>query len=114
MFCILKDFSAAVLNSETIVNKILIITVLFYCATIAYHVGLNAISGGRRTPANDQEKWTFAFDGVHVLLCTIAVSFGDSSSSRWPPYWKAFEISLNIFTVFFNFQLFASFYYIDY
>ena len=33
----------------------------FYCATIAYHVGLNANSGGRRTPANDQEKWTFGF-----------------------------------------------------
>ena len=39
----------------------------FYCATIAYHVGLNAISGGRRTPANDQEKWTFGFDRVRVL-----------------------------------------------
>ena len=35
------------------------IIVLFYCATIAYHVGLNANSGGRRTLANDQEKWTF-------------------------------------------------------
>ena len=33
----------------------------FYCATIAYHVGLNANSGGGRTPANDQEKWTFGF-----------------------------------------------------
>ena len=86
-------------------------------------MGLNAISGGRRTPANDQEKWTFGFDRVRVLVCTIAVLFGDSSFfSRWPPYWKAFEISLNIFYCFLrvyvlfdvNFQLFASFYYIDY
>ena len=61
----------------------------FYCATIAYHVGLNAILGGRRTPANDQEKWTFGFGRVHSLVCTIAVSFGNSSFfSRWPPYWK--------------------------
>ena len=28
----------------------------FYCATIAYHVELNANSGGRRYPANVQEK----------------------------------------------------------
>ena len=53
-----------------------------------------------RTPANDQEKWTFGFDRVRVLVCTIVVSFGNSSFSRWPPYWKAFDISLNIFTVF--------------
>ena len=60
---------------------------LFYCATIAYHVGLNANSGGCRTPANDREKWTFGFDQVHVLVCTIAVSFGNSSFfSHWPPY----------------------------
>ena len=73
----------------------------FYCATIAYHVGLNANSGGRRTPANDQETWTFGFDRVCVLVCTIAVSFGDSSFfSHWLPYWKAFEIPLKIFTVF--------------
>ena len=30
----------------------------FYCATIAYHVELNAYSGGRRVLANIQEKWT--------------------------------------------------------
>ena len=71
----------------------------FYCATIACHVGLNSNSGGRRTLANNQEKWTFGFDRVRVLECTIAVSFGNSSS-RWPPYWKAFEIPLKIFTVF--------------
>ena len=29
----------------------------FYCATIAYHVELNAYSGGRRHSANIQEKW---------------------------------------------------------
>ena len=29
----------------------------FYFATIAYHVGLNAILGGHRTPANDLEKF---------------------------------------------------------
>ena len=29
-------------------------------------LGLNAISGGRRTPANDQEKWTFEFDRFRV------------------------------------------------
>ena len=28
----------------------------FYCATIAYHVELNAISGGPRHSANVQEK----------------------------------------------------------
>ena len=73
----------------------------FYCATIAYHVGLNANSGGCRTPANDQEKWMFGFDRVRVLVCTLAVSFGVLSFFfRWPPYCKAFEISLNIFTVF--------------
>ena len=42
-------------------------------------MGLNAISGGRRTPANDQEKWTFEFDRVHALVSTIAVLIGDSS-----------------------------------
>ena len=31
---------------------------LFYCDTIAYHVELNANSGGRRHSANIQEKWT--------------------------------------------------------
>ena len=73
----------------------------FYCATIAYHVGLNANSGGRRTPANDQEKWTFGFGRVRGLVCTIAVSFGSLSFfSRWPPYWKAFEINSQYFTVF--------------
>ena len=61
----------------------------FYCATIAYHVGLNDNSGDRRTPANDQEKWTFGFGRVHGLVYTIAVSFGNSSFfSRWLPYWK--------------------------
>ena len=64
-------------------------------------MGLNANSGGHRTPANDQkEKWTFGFGRVHGLVCSIAVSFGNSSFSRWPPYWKAFEILLKIFTVF--------------
>ena len=29
---------------------------LFYCATIAYHMELNANSGGSRHPANVQEK----------------------------------------------------------
>ena len=49
----------------------------FYCATIVYHVGLNANSGGRQTPANDQEKWTFVTGRVCGLVCTIAVSFGN-------------------------------------
>ena len=31
----------------------------FYCATIAYHVELNAYLGGRRHLANVQEKWTY-------------------------------------------------------
>ena len=71
----------------------------FYCATIAYHVGLN--SGGRRAPSNDQEKWTLGFGRVRGLVCTIAVSFGNLSFfSHWPPYWKAFEILFKIFTVF--------------
>ena len=30
----------------------------FYCATIAYHVELNAYSDGRKAMANVQEKWT--------------------------------------------------------
>ena len=105
---------------KSILNNIL--KVMLYCATIAYHVGLNANSGGCRTPANDQGKWTFGFDRVRVLECTIAVSFGNSSFSHWPPYWKAFEIPLKIFYYFLriyvlldvNFQLFASFYYIDF
>ena len=83
-------------------------------------MGLNANSGGRRIPANNQEKWTFGFDRVCVLVCAQAVSFGDSSFfSRWPPYWKEFEISLNFFLRIYvlldvNFHLFASFYYIDF
>ena len=40
-------------------NLIYLLNLQFYCATIAYYVGLNANSGGRRTPANDQTKWTF-------------------------------------------------------
>ena len=41
------------------------------------------------------------FGRVRGLVCTIAVSFGNSSFfSRWPPYWKAFEIPLKNFTVF--------------
>ena len=39
-------------------------------------MGLNANSGGRRTLANDQEKWTFGFGRVCGLVCTIAVLFG--------------------------------------
>ena len=57
----------------------------------------NPNSGGHRTPANDQEKWTFEF---HGLVCTIAVSFGNLSFfSRWPPYWKAFQIALKILLI---------------
>ena len=41
--------------------------VSFYCATIAYHVRLNANSGGRRTPANDQEKWMFGKLRISIL-----------------------------------------------
>ena len=93
----------------------------FYCATKAYHVGLNANSGGRRTPANNQEKWTFGFGRVHGLVCTIAMSFGNSSFSHWPPYWKLFEIPLENFYCFLGiyvlldvyFLLFTSIYYID-
>ena len=48
-----------------------------YCATMTYHVGLNANLGGHRTPANNQEKWTFGFGRVRGLVCTIAVSFGN-------------------------------------
>ena len=69
----------------------LLVCFKFYCATIAYHVGLNANSGGHRTLANDQEKWTIGFGRVHGLVCSsiVAVSFGNSSFfSRWPPYWK--------------------------
>ena len=40
------------------------------------------------TRANDQEKWMFGFGQVRGLVCNIAVSFGDSSFSRWPSYWK--------------------------
>ena len=40
-------------------SKFFLLKYPFYCTKIAYHVGLNANSGGRRTPANDQEKWTF-------------------------------------------------------
>ena len=39
----------------------------------AYHVGLNANSGGRRTLANDQEKWTFGFGRVCGLVCDLIV-----------------------------------------
>ena len=52
-------------------------------------MGLNANSGGRRTPANDQEKWTFGFDRVRGLVYTIAVSFGSSSffsCGKFSPY----------------------------
>ena len=40
------------------------------------------------TPAKDQEKWTFGFGRVSGLVCTIAVSFADSSFSRgkFSPY----------------------------
>ena len=34
----------------------LLINVILYCATIAYHMELNAFSGGRRHLANVQEK----------------------------------------------------------
>ena len=93
----------------------------FYCTTIAYHVGLNANSGGRTILANNQEKWTFGFGRVRGLVCTIAVLFDNSSFfSCWPTYWKVFEILLKIFTIFSEytycwmfFLLFNSFYYID-
>ena len=55
---------------------------------------LNANSGGRRTPANDQEKWMFGFGRVRGLVCTIAVSLGNSSFSG-RHIGKSFEISLN-------------------
>ena len=34
-------------------------------------MGLNTNSGGRKTPANDQEKWTFGFGRVHGLVCKL-------------------------------------------
>ena len=58
-------------------------------------MALNANSGGRRTLANDQEKWTFGFDRVRVLVCTIAVSF----FSCWPPYWKEFDTNFDYFVL---------------
>ena len=39
----------------------------FYCATVAYHVELNAFLGGCRHPANVQEKQTFSIDRIHML-----------------------------------------------
>ena len=45
-------------------------------------MGLNANSGDHRTPVNVQEKWTFGFGRVRGLVCTIAVSFDNSSFSR--------------------------------
>ena len=36
----------------------------FYCATIAYHVELNAILGGHGNPANVQEKSMFRVDRI--------------------------------------------------
>ena len=41
------------------------------------------------TPANDQEKWTFGFGRVRGLVCTITVSFDDSSffsHGKFSPY----------------------------
>ena len=35
---------------------------LFYCATIAYHVELNVDLGRPQAPANVQEKWMFSVD----------------------------------------------------
>ena len=89
-FCVNKNqfFCVATLYTQ-IYTYIFILIAQFYCATIAYHVGLNANSGGCRTPANNQEKWTFGTGRVRGLVCTIAVSFCNSSFfSRWPPYWK--------------------------
>ena len=58
-------------------------------------MGLNANSGGHRTPANDQEKWTFGFGRVRELVCTIAVSVIRPSSLVGRHIGKTFEISLN-------------------
>ena len=33
------------------------VKLLFYCATIAYHVELNAYADGRKAMTNVQEKW---------------------------------------------------------
>ena len=43
-----------------------------------------------------KKKWTFGFGQVHGLVCTIAVSLGNSFFfSRWRHIGKTFEISLN-------------------
>ena len=55
--------------------------IIFYCATIAYHVELNAISGDHRHPANIQEKWTHN-------IGEMPSNRGDPllPVSRWPQY----------------------------
>ena len=61
---------------------------VFYCATIAYHVGLNALSEAAQTLRQRLRKIT-EFDGVLELACTLAVHCGRSSYfSRWLPCWK--------------------------
>ena len=81
-------------------------------------MGLNANLGGRRTPANDPEKWTFGFDRVRVLVCTKAkcrlvirpIGKRLKYLSRFlHNYFLRIYILLDV-----NFQLFASFCYLDY
>ena len=59
----------------------------FYCATIAYHVELNANSGGHRHPANVQEKWTFSV-GRSLGLYSRGTLLNSSSFSHcnFEPY----------------------------
>ena len=62
---------------------------LFYCATVAYHVELNAYSGGLRHLANIQEKWTHNSGEMpwnrDDPSSDLAIHFLFSS---WPRIWK--------------------------
>ena len=64
-------------------------TVIYYCATIAYHVELNGYLGGRRRPANVQEKWTHNSGEMPWNRGdpTSDVAF-DFLFSSWPGIWN--------------------------
>ena len=52
--CIIQIFNNPISNPLSQLH----LSLLFYRATIDYHVELNANSGGHRHPVNVQEKWT--------------------------------------------------------
>ena len=70
----------------------------FYCATIAYHVGLNAYSDGREASRPTSKKKRHLLlaiaSGCHHVICPLCYLL----FSCWsPPFWNRWEVFTAVF-----------------